>query len=186
MTVPTRIRTSAKAVVLHEGSVLLTRNIWNGGEGRFLPGGGQETGELLPDTVRREVREETGLTVRVGPLLWVLEGWIDDPGPLAAENHHRVEIVFLCTVVGSPELLGGTEEDVDQIGLDWVPLEKIASLENLSPRYRDHLPLLASGDIPRASYLERRGVSPSDLARPAPPGGSRDERRPSSGAPAGP
>ncbi|WP_435971908.1 NUDIX domain-containing protein [Streptomyces sp. Qhu_M48] len=155
MTVPTRIRTSAKAVVLHEGSVLLTRNIWNGREGYFLPGGGQETGELLPDAVRREVREETGLTVEVGPLLWVLEGWMESPGPLAPENYHRVEVVFLCTVVGSPETGGGTAQDTDQIGTDWVPLDKIASLEALSPRYRAHLALLASGDIPRASYLAR-------------------------------
>ncbi|WP_406054898.1 NUDIX domain-containing protein [Streptomyces sp. NBC_01077] len=155
MTAPTRIRTSAKAVVLHEGNVLLTRNIWNGREGHFLPGGGQETGELLPDTVRREVCEETGLTVEVGPLLWVLEGWMDHPGPLATENFHRVEVVFLCTVDGSAELVGGAEQDVDQIGLDWVPLEKIASLESLSPRYRAHLAPLVSGATPRAAYLER-------------------------------
>ncbi|MFC9796899.1 NUDIX domain-containing protein [Streptomyces sp. NPDC057695] len=155
MTVPTRIRTSAKAVVLHEGAILLTRNLWNGKECHFLPGGGQETGEVLPDALRREVLEETGLTVEVGPLLWVLEGWTEDAGALASENFHRVEIVFLCSVEGSAELVGGAAQDIDQIGLDWVPLESIASLGTLSSRYRDHLTPLTAGTVPRAAYLER-------------------------------
>ncbi|WP_327266570.1 NUDIX domain-containing protein [Streptomyces sp. NBC_01232] len=156
---PTRIRNSAKAVVLHEGNVLLTRNIWNGREGHFLPGGGQEPGELLPDTVRREVREETGLTVNVGRLLWVLEAWIRDREPVT-ENYHRVEIVFLCTVDGSPDLVGGAQQDTGQIGLEWVPLDKAVTLETLSSRYRDNLAALtaltAPGDssITTASYLE--------------------------------
>ncbi|MFG2989405.1 NUDIX domain-containing protein [Streptomyces sp. NPDC048257] len=150
---PTHIRNSAKAVILHEGSVLLTRNIWDGREGHFLPGGGQEPGELLPDTVRREVREETGLTVNVGPLLWVLEAWIRDREPVA-KNYHRVEIVFLCTVDGSPELVGGTEQDTGQIGLEWVPLDKATALETLAPRYRNNLAALGAGGIPTATYLD--------------------------------
>jgi len=38
----------------------------------FLPGGGVKHGEGPPDSLRREVEEESGLTIAVGPLLDVL------------------------------------------------------------------------------------------------------------------
>ena len=38
----------------------------------FLPGGGVQHGEHPPESLRREMEEESGLTVDVGPLLDVL------------------------------------------------------------------------------------------------------------------
>ena len=38
----------------------------------FLPGGGVQHGESPPDSLRREMEEESGLTVSLGPLLDVL------------------------------------------------------------------------------------------------------------------
>jgi 8-oxo-dGTP diphosphatase len=38
----------------------------------FLPGGGVQHGEPPPQSLRREMEEESGLTVEVGPLLDVL------------------------------------------------------------------------------------------------------------------
>ena len=43
--------------------------LWN------LPGGRQEPGELLPETVVREVAEETGLAARVDALAYVSESY---------------------------------------------------------------------------------------------------------------
>jgi 8-oxo-dGTP diphosphatase len=38
----------------------------------FLPGGGVQHGESPPESLRREIEEESGLTVELGPLLDVL------------------------------------------------------------------------------------------------------------------
>ncbi|MDI3408922.1 NUDIX domain-containing protein [Streptomyces cavernicola] len=149
-----RIRNSAKAVIVHEGRVLLTRNLWEGQERHFLPGGGQRPGEALPDAVEREVLEETGLTVVADRLLFVHEKPYGHEG---GQPVHRVEITFLCTLTGSPELPGGHNEDPEQLGLEWVPLGEVLTLRTLDPDYRERIAALEDGDTRGAVYLGRRG-----------------------------
>lgn len=57
---------SVKGVVLHTGRVLLAYNERDEWE---LPGGRLEQGETLEACVEREILEETGLTVKAGPLV---------------------------------------------------------------------------------------------------------------------
>ena len=57
---------SVKGVLLHDGRVLLLlneRDEWD------LPGGRPDPGEDFPTALKREVREETGLSVEVGAAL---------------------------------------------------------------------------------------------------------------------
>ena len=53
-------RNSAKGLVIHNGKLLVNRCVSRYGEYYALPGGGQHTGEMLSETVRRELLEETG------------------------------------------------------------------------------------------------------------------------------
>ncbi|WP_187412974.1 NUDIX domain-containing protein [Streptomyces sp. WAC01526] len=148
------IRTSAKAVILHEGQVLLMRANWDDQECYFLPGGGQHPGESLGDAVRREVDEETGLTITVERLLWLREyiGANHDRPVLEAKTH-RIEAIFLCTPTSDPHQLGGHAQDDAQTGLEWVPLGKVPDLNLLPHAIRQPIADLAETRPAPDSYL---------------------------------
>ena len=61
---------SVKGVILHEGRVVLLKNERDEWE---LPGGGLERGESPEVCIAREIEEELGLRVRVGP---ILDAWL--------------------------------------------------------------------------------------------------------------
>jgi ADP-ribose pyrophosphatase YjhB (NUDIX family) len=55
------ITTGVRVMVLNGDQVLLIRHTYQGGW--FMPGGGLKRNETLEEAARRELREETGLTV---------------------------------------------------------------------------------------------------------------------------
>lgn len=118
-----QIRTSAKALIIRGGKLLAVKLRDADGEFYILPGGGQEGGELLPETVRREVAEELGVAVEVGDLAFVIEG-------RDGEAFHRVDLVFRCEYLG--ELKSAERHgDVNQIGFDWLDISTL----NRAPLY---------------------------------------------------
>jgi 8-oxo-dGTP diphosphatase len=66
--------------------VLTVRGRW------FLPGGGVQHGEDPPDSLRREMKEESGLAVEVGPLLDVLSDVRTVPPD--GVNLHTVRLIY--------------------------------------------------------------------------------------------
>ncbi|MGA2931847.1 MAG: NUDIX domain-containing protein [Acidimicrobiales bacterium] len=85
----------------------------------FLPGGGVQHGESPPDSLCREMEEESGLTVTLGPLLDVLSDVRTLPDGVSL---HTVRLIYQ---VGSwegslrPEV-GGTTDAVGWFTLDEV------------------------------------------------------------------
>lgn len=84
-----------------EGRVLLIERGTPPGEGLWsVPGGKLEGNETLAQAVTREVREETGLIVEVGPLSCVVER--------IGDEHHFVILDYLARVVGG-KLAAGSD-----------------------------------------------------------------------------
>jgi 8-oxo-dGTP pyrophosphatase MutT (NUDIX family) len=90
---PRTPRLSVRAIIVCDRRLLLV-NAYPGEQSDLwcAPGGGVHAGASLPENLIREVREETGLTVDVGPLALVNE--FHDP----ATGFHQVDLFFRCTV----------------------------------------------------------------------------------------
>ena len=88
------IRIAARALILHDDRLLLV-NAYPAGKSDLwcAPGGGAEAGASLPANLMREVLEETGLTISVGPPALINE--FHDP----ATGFHQVDIFFRAHII---------------------------------------------------------------------------------------
>lgn len=88
-------------VIVETGVVVLIQRAKPPNAGSWtLPGGKVNRGEGLVDAVRREVLEETGLEVEVGPLVEVVE--------LVSESWHYVVLDYVARRTGG-ELRAGDD-----------------------------------------------------------------------------
>jgi mutator protein MutT len=96
---PDRPFVGVGGVVLADGQVLLVRRRYEPLAGQWsLPGGAVEVGETLTAALTREIAEETGLQIEVGPVIEVLDRIThDDSGRV---RYHFVLIDYACTVIG--------------------------------------------------------------------------------------
>jgi ADP-ribose pyrophosphatase YjhB (NUDIX family) len=107
----------ATGLAIHNGRVLLVAStyrshaqaLWN------LPGGRVARGELLRDTVVREVFEETGLRANVSELAYVSESYDGE--------RHVLNTTFAIDVTGS---IVTPQRDDHVVAAEWVPIERLA------------------------------------------------------------
>lgn len=95
------MRKAARALVLHNDSMLVMRRNKFGKHYDTLPGGNIEPGESPEEAVKRELQEETGVTV--GDMRLVFIENAGDP--------YGLQYIYLCEYVsGDPTLSPGSEE----------------------------------------------------------------------------
>ena len=104
---PDRPYVGIGGIIVHEGRVVLVKRRFEPLAGQWsIPGGAVETGETLEACLIREMGEETGFVVEVGPVVEVLDRIThDDEGRVL---YHFVLIDYLCWPVGG-ELRAGSD-----------------------------------------------------------------------------
>ena len=104
------IRLTTRAIILHRNRLLLVNAYKGRGDLWCAPGGGAEPHASLPDNLRREVHEETGLSISVGAPCLVNEFHAPDG------DFHQVDLYFRA------QLTAG------ELDADWTDPEGVVSL----------------------------------------------------------
>lgn len=89
------------------------RGLWE------IPGGGVEFGETFEEAIKREIREEHGIEIKILDLLGICDHIIPE------ENQHWVSPTYICKIIkGTPRIL--EPQKCEQIG--WFTLAKAEKL----------------------------------------------------------
>lgn len=107
---PPRPVVGVGAVIVHDDRVVLIKRRFEPLAGQWsLPGGTLELGESLEAGVAREIQEETGLDIEVGPVVEVFDRILLDAG--GRVQYHFVLVDYLCRPIGGRLQAGSDVED---------------------------------------------------------------------------
>lgn len=144
------VRSTAKAIILKDGRVLLNRcrDRYNG-DYYSLPGGGQDKYETLAETLVRECAEETGYTVEPVRFAALCEEICD--GEVFRQKYpqyaHKMLHIFICRVV-SGAVSAPTGRDDLQTGVEWVDTDKLDGIRLLPEPLGKSIKRIISGGGP--------------------------------------
>ena len=114
---PSRPIVGVGGLAFVDGRVLLIKRRFEPLAGRWsLPGGALEVGETLAEGLAREMKEETGLDVEVGPVVDVFDRiTLDEQG---RPRFHYVLVDFLCVVRAGTPVAGSDVAEVALVETD--------------------------------------------------------------------
>lgn len=104
--------------------VLLMRYNYGGQDVFALPGGNPDRGEILTQTIIREIREELGVSVELGEMILAGEMLLSE------RNDDVLHVVFAArNLKGEPTL---NSNETTALNLVWIPVNELDKL-NLYP-----------------------------------------------------
>jgi len=116
---PDRPVVGVGAVIVRDGRALIVKRAHEPRKGEWsLPGGHLDLGESLEDAVRREVREETGLEITLGPVIETFDRVHRDAD--GRVRYHFVIIDYVCWADSGQPVAGSDAEAVA-----WVTADEI-------------------------------------------------------------
>lgn len=130
---PLQHRIRAAGLLVRDEHILLVRHEVGGDTYWIPPGGGFESDkdESTRDTVQRECREETGLIVDVGPLVYVREFAEPVAGRFHMELFYRVDAWSGEVGLHNLRGMGGDEFDIRDVA--WIPRSDLLRLPSFYP-----------------------------------------------------
>lgn len=134
------MRVRVTGIVIEDDRILLLNQSADGQRDWSLPGGKLEDGETLSEALTRELKEETGLDIEPGRLLYVCDH-------LPAQVVH---MTFEARRVGGT--IGDIKAGVDTTpihGVEFVPVSKLTSL-GFSEKFAE---LVTTGFPGAGSYM---------------------------------
>ena len=147
------IRVGVKALIVEDDKLLLVKYHGLKGVHYNLPGGGVSRREAIRKALRREVYEETGCKVDVGPLLLVAEY-----NPKKHKNYfgkvHKLTLLFRCDLKDRSDMDNPPKPDRNQVGLEWFPLDSLP--ENLYPLFHERLREAIRNQPERDSFTTKK------------------------------
>jgi len=142
---PYRFLYRVAAIIVDDGQVLLCQShdapyFW------FLPGGRAEMMESSPETLRREMMEELGSAVEIGPLLFLVENFVT----LGDRQVHEIGLFYQTSLLDPAVLTkdrtwSGVVDGPSRLDFRWFPLNHLDQIALRPPFLHEALPAAPQG-----------------------------------------
>ncbi|HBG82136.1 TPA: hypothetical protein DDW69_04880 [candidate division CPR2 bacterium] len=119
------MRPAVYGIIIRDERILLSKQ-WDGYD---LPGGGVELGETIKEALIREVKEETGIEVKVNSLVDCKDSFFKTA--ISNKYLHSIHIYYLCDVSGGEITTEYFDEDEKSYleTAEWMDLGDIGKIK---------------------------------------------------------
>lgn len=117
-------RPSVYGIIIKDNKILLSRQ-WDGYD---FPGGGIEIGETVEEALKREVKEETGMNVEKGAVVYCETSFYKTT---KGQYVNAVLIYFLCEITGgeiSTEFFSESEKEYASAA-EWIDIKDAGKIK---------------------------------------------------------